>query len=686
MQSQVLWTIDNEMEGSKFERLCVDLLYRNGYKDIVPIEPQDGGRDAEELPRRGRDREGCPSFFQFSLEAGWKRKIRRDAAKLGNRGAEITYLVFVTSQRVRGVDIDLLRAEFRRLYGWTLIVYSREWLRLQLEEANPDLSRKYLGIRIKTRARTPSWLTNPRSSVKSGLRAALRAIEAAAFDRAIDLLLTFVDAQPESSVAWQLLAWAHYRLERFDEALSLINRAIKLSKEPRFELVRACILAEKGIRDRSRSELRIAEGLFRAGLSGNGDLIWMVHYNLGNVLSALKKHAEAIEHYKSALKLERNRPAIWKNLGSAYHDSGDHASEMKCLDKALELDPLLPEALASKAVSFIIDQVKPQEAVPLLEAARRSEPGIVNRWPKIWYWLAIGCEQAGHLSQAYDWAEEGLNHQPGSKSLMLLKSNILAKLQQSDSIWSSKAREFWSSQLTAEPMNFEARRQLAHAEILAGNAPAAWKLVDDCLPLFAFEPDVSFQVLELDLAQCIDAIEFLPEYTRFRSSFPVSDLWEGVIKEEIGENLNIRVQNFLSAYLAISFGIGYRCMKDGTTDLTIYFDSIRKPLIASFVCSVREYSPMLCSINKDIGNMSRIITEVGALLATAAQYEFTHQVSWIPGFFDFRQEDIMAAFVSYSRIEVATSVLSESVIELVRVSGLLSDQARPRKNSRRGSK
>ena len=56
MQGQVLWAIDNQLDGRKFEQLCADLLYRNGYKDIVPIEPQDGGRDAEELPRKGRER------------------------------------------------------------------------------------------------------------------------------------------------------------------------------------------------------------------------------------------------------------------------------------------------------------------------------------------------------------------------------------------------------------------------------------------------------------------------------------------------------------------------------------------------------------------------------------------------------------------------------------------------------
>src|SRR6266436_1638296 len=148
MLNRVLWTIDNELGGERFERLSIDLLYRNGYKDIVPIEPQDGGRDAEEFPRQGRGRDGCAAFFQFSLEEDWKSKLRRDARKLANRRSEFSTLVFVTSQKARGVDVDSLKTEFLREYGWTLVVYSREWLRLQLEVAHPDLAERYLGIDV----------------------------------------------------------------------------------------------------------------------------------------------------------------------------------------------------------------------------------------------------------------------------------------------------------------------------------------------------------------------------------------------------------------------------------------------------------------------------------------------------------------------------------------------------------
>lgn len=666
MQSMVLWAIDNELGGAKFERLCVDLLYRNGYKDIVPIEPQDGGRDAEELPRKGRDRDGCPSFFQFSLEAGWKAKIRRDATKLNRRGAQFTYLVFVTSRKVRGVDIDQLRAEFQSKYGWTLIVYSREWLRLQLEEANTDLSKRYLGIRIEAKPKTPSWIVGPRPQVKTGLKPTLRAMESGAFDRTIDLLLGFLDSQPESAVAWQLLAWAEYRLERFDEALSHINRAIKLRKEPRFELVRACILAEKGIRDQSKTELRLAESLFRAGLSKIGAEGGMAHYNLGNVLSALRKFPEAIQQYKLALKQETNRPEIWKNLGSAYHESGNHDSEMKCLDRALELDPLLPEALASKAVSFIIDLSKPQEAIPLLEAAYRSQAAIATRWPKFWYWLVTGCVQVNDLPQAFKWVEEGLSHQPGSRSLSHLKSNILAKLRDTDAAWASKARAFWTSELAAEAKNFEARKQLALAENAAGNTACAWRLVDGCLPLFDFEAGISLQDLGLNVEQCLDAVEFLPEYIRFRASFPLSNIWEPTSSKEFSEEMNLTTQNYLSVYLAIPFGIGYRQLKKGSKDLTAFFDAIRQPLISSFVTSIRRFSPSIDAASGDAKKMATLATASGALLANAAQYEFTHQASWMPGVFEIGQEQVTTAFVAYPKIDVSVNVLTESVIELMR--------------------
>ena len=55
MFNQVLWTLDHETDSGTFERLCADLLYRTGYRDIVPVgRMKDRGRDAEEDRRKLR--------------------------------------------------------------------------------------------------------------------------------------------------------------------------------------------------------------------------------------------------------------------------------------------------------------------------------------------------------------------------------------------------------------------------------------------------------------------------------------------------------------------------------------------------------------------------------------------------------------------------------------------------------
>ena len=87
-------------------------------------------------------------FFQFSLEKDWKAKLRRDTRRLAERGMAFSTLVFVTSQRARQIDVTGLATELREAYGWKLVVDPREWLRFQLEEADPDLSKKYLNVDV----------------------------------------------------------------------------------------------------------------------------------------------------------------------------------------------------------------------------------------------------------------------------------------------------------------------------------------------------------------------------------------------------------------------------------------------------------------------------------------------------------------------------------------------------------
>jgi len=147
--NKILWALDNEIGDRDFERLCVDLLSREGYRDIVPVGgKKDHGRDAEMGLWDGLSRDNGPTFFQFSLEDRWDRKLRRDADKVVTYGHDIRMFVFVTSQTVTGNKRDSLAEEFAETYGWKLVIYEREWLRHRLENRHQDLAKKYLGVSV----------------------------------------------------------------------------------------------------------------------------------------------------------------------------------------------------------------------------------------------------------------------------------------------------------------------------------------------------------------------------------------------------------------------------------------------------------------------------------------------------------------------------------------------------------
>ena len=129
----------------EFERLCVDLLLRFGFADIIPRGPasQDGGADATRayFPEE--------QAFQFSIQRTWRRKLLETVSKLAQPGARALRpagsLVFVTNQPVQPIVRDRLIAQVRSRHRIRLIVFDREWLRMQLD-LNQDIRSTYLGI------------------------------------------------------------------------------------------------------------------------------------------------------------------------------------------------------------------------------------------------------------------------------------------------------------------------------------------------------------------------------------------------------------------------------------------------------------------------------------------------------------------------------------------------------------
>lgn len=672
MSSKVLWEIDNELDGRTFERLCIDLLHRNGYLDIVPVEPQDGGRDAQEVPRKGRAGEGHPTFFQFSMETKWKSKLRSDAKKLKAHAAEFDTFVFVTNRAARGVDVDLLRTEFRKEYGWNLFVYSREWLRLQLEEVHPDLATKYLGADNHNYKSESAAIIELDETIEEQLRHVKETIDNSEFDLSIAQLKRFLILHPGSSKGFQLLAWSYYRLDRFDEALSAVNRAIKCGGDAQSTSVKACILAEKGIKEHNKSSLLAASNLFEELLKDVRRHSWQLFYNLGNVQGALGNHEKAIHYYEAGAELDSHQPTLWKNLASTYHNAGEHEKEMRCFDKALELNPQLPEALVSKAVSLFSDFGKAEEAIPLFESSLRLAPDTVTKWPHVWYWLTMAHQQVGNQEQALQCIEEGLEQQPGDRAMRHLKSSLLEKLVLKNSGFQERAIIFWRSELAAEPRNYEARLQLIR--VLADTAPVeAWQLVDETFRLMGLKDAEPLRPLGFGPLHTIEALRYLHEYGLFRAQHPLSvyrDPEDPLNFPRVTPPTNKRLDAQLLSYFAVTFGLGWHSFATSTSvvndpnELTRLFDDMRANVLIAVKTASRVLAAELEKQRGDVEAISRSLTNALLFLTTVALREFALQRGVLMREHNVSLSARDTAMASYDENKLNTDAIGEILIAI----------------------
>ena len=303
MFDELLWTIDTQLDGHQFERLCVDLLFQVGYPDIVPVGgTHDRGRDAEMVVYASNGSRGRRSFFQFSLSTDWKRKLLGELKKVKKNGHVIDDYVFVTSQTVMGAVRDELSETVLHEYGWSITIYDREWLRLQLSQGFPEIAQKYLGIpssdEQSLQILQPTILSHRPSDEHWIL------YEKGDYDGAVVAFRDLLAAHPSDSQAWEILAWCQYRTFRYLEALYSINRAVQIDGETsQRRSIKACILAEDGIATRSRANLLEARAVFEVLAKTSSRSV--DHYNFANTLSALGEYTAAVGEYKRAVVRRR---------------------------------------------------------------------------------------------------------------------------------------------------------------------------------------------------------------------------------------------------------------------------------------------------------------------------------------------------------------------------------------------
>lgn len=672
MLNQVLWVLDNEVDPRSFERLCTDLLYRNGYEEIVPVGGiHDRGRDAELITATGVGETGEIVFFQFSLQKAWREKLYAELKKVAEYGHHISSYVFVTSQGVSGKERDKLKAEVAKSYGWRLVVLDREWLRLQLEEGHRDLAQKYLGIQLPELTDTFASTFEFTKPSGDSANAAWVYFTHGDFERAAVELREYLLDNPDTGNAWEPLAWSQYNLFQYKEALASINKSLELDPtNEQASRIRACILAEFGISHNDRASVLEANEIFRASAASCDH--WTACYNYGNTLSALGKHEEAITQYLKALKCDPKQIQVWKNLGSAYHRLGAHDREMRCFNEALEIDPAHSITLMCKGVSLLIDFDQAEDGACLIERALAVDEKLAIQWPHAWYWLAEAYRKVGDLDQALTWVNKGLRHRPGHLGLREMKAAILSDLWKNDRRRINEATEFFKFLIDLSPLDYSSRQQLAELYHAQGRSDEAWGVLQETFSILDMQADTLLRLSGFSVEQCSRALRFLPFYKAFRDRSPVAAYWDvsdPMFGIDQAPARNPEFEDAMFVLAAIPFGLGYAELeavpveaRDGDL-LASFFNTIRSGLqtcIPKAACKLVTDTPE----GADVHTIAQRLSELLVFLPLVALREFSRQRGWICSMFEVSHEELMAVMDDYDELEIETKTRTACLIEI----------------------
>lgn len=520
---QILWTLDNSIAPAEFERLCTDLLSREGYRHIVPVGgTKDHGRDAEVSYFLGTSVGQRITAFQFSLHKQWEAKLIRDASTIAEHRSDVAALVFVTTQSVTGAKQDTLALEIRDRHGWDLTIYSREWFRQRLGELHHDLAETYLGVSL---APTVGYAATQFELVALDDYANEELFRNTPHEVLRGILAARAQKEPQDPNHWYQLARIEYLLRDYEGALRAVDRALRLNPEDELLLLNihlfySTLLAEKGIQEGSRPLLIRARDLLTATLPGKkrpAD-----HYNLANILGALGQVADAKKEYLACLALEPTNAKAWKNLGSLLAKEGHYAASLEAFETALQHQPNMVEAHLCKATTYLIAYNNAPEAIKHFTIAARTLPTVHERWPYIGYWFSKALSTVGQDEDALTELEKELALRPDNRYLLDQKLELLIRLRRGKAAYGDKLLDFLQFRVDAIPYDFGGLAELIAFEKQIG-ADAVWNLIDRNLPSEPFPVSRLAREAGILLSDFESGFRYAKLYATFRAKFSTED-------------------------------------------------------------------------------------------------------------------------------------------------------------------
>lgn len=155
-----IYCLEKITDYFEFERLSHSLMALEGYSSIEPLGGfSDKGRDAVHINSSEE-----VTIFAYSVREDWRAKLAEDATKIERHGHTCDYLVFVTTSDFSAGERDEAVASINQIYGWTLVLYGLERLRVLLDVLHPEVKTAHPQIF------PPSFLQPPEVSQASSAR------------------------------------------------------------------------------------------------------------------------------------------------------------------------------------------------------------------------------------------------------------------------------------------------------------------------------------------------------------------------------------------------------------------------------------------------------------------------------------------------------------------------------------
>jgi tetratricopeptide (TPR) repeat protein len=163
-----------------------------------------------------------------------------------------------------------------------------------------------------------------------------------------------------------------------------------------------------------------SETLWRDTLRKN-PACWMAHNNLGTVLMAQKKTAEAAVHFRACLRLNPREVNAMDNLGDVFAREGRAANAMDYYHRALQIDPRKTQAFDGIG-DVLVGQGRSDEAMGYYRRTLQINPRDLNALSSLGKALAA----SGKLAEAAVDLQRAVIVSPNSPENRCNLGNVLA--------------------------------------------------------------------------------------------------------------------------------------------------------------------------------------------------------------------------------------------------------------------